>query len=88
VRESSPFLFASVSRQSPHPYRWNATWFVVLLIASVWGLSTHETVLGSINLLLSGLFFVEAIMTFRQRYWQRRLQRAESENERLRRELR
>jgi len=55
VRESSPFLFASVSRQSPHPYRWDATWFVVLLIASVWFFIAHEMVLGYVCLLLAGL---------------------------------
>lgn len=88
MRKLFSLLFPPADRQSPHPYRWEAVWFVVMLIASVWSFAVHEMWLGYAALLFAGLDLAGLAVTFRLRYWQRRLQQAEAENERLRRELR
>jgi hypothetical protein len=84
MRKLSSFLATPADRQGSQLYRWDATWFVVLLIASVWGLSTHEMWWGCVNLLVAGLYLASLAATVRLRYWQRRSQKAESENERFR----
>jgi len=87
MRKLSSLLFVPADHQSPHPYRWGVVWLVVMLIAAAWSFAAHEMVLGYAALLLIGLELANLAATFRSRYWQRRLQRAEAENECLRREL-
>jgi len=61
-----------------HPYRYDMLWFVVSVVVACLAYTQHETWITVIGVANTVLWLSEIAVTFRLRYWQRRLDRAKA----------